>query len=157
MWITATLQQKQRETKEALDESEKGEWKIWLKTQHSKNKDDGILSHHFMADRWRKNGNSERLYFLGLQNHNDDDCSYEIKRCLLVRRKAMTNLDSVLKSRDIALPGNVHLVKAMVFPVVMCGCESWTIKKVEQCRTDAFELYCWRRLLRLPWTSRRAN
>ena len=69
----------------------------------------------------------------------------------------MTNLDSVLKSRDIALPGNVHLVKAMVFPVVMCGCESWTIKKVEQCRIDAFELYCWRRLLRLPWTSRRAN
>ena len=85
------------------------------------------------------------------------DCSHEIKRCLLLERKAMTNLDSILKCRDITLPTTVHLVKAMVFPVVMNGCESWTIKKAEQGRTDAFELWCWRRLLRVPWTTRRAN
>ena len=87
----------------------------------------------------------------------DGDCSYEIKRCLLLGRKAMTNLDSIFKSRDITLPIKVHLVKAMVFPVVMCGCESWTIKKAERQRIDAFELWCWRRLLRVSWTSRRSN
>ena len=87
----------------------------------------------------------------------DVDCSHEIKRCLLLGRKAMTNLDSILKSRDINLPTNVHLVKAMVFPVVMYGCESWTIKKAECRRIDAFELWCWRRLLRAPWTARRSN
>ena len=87
----------------------------------------------------------------------DSDCSHEIKRHLLLGRKSMTNLDSVLKSRDITLPTNVHLVKAMVFPVVMYGCESWTIKKAECLRTDAFEPYCWRRLLRVPWTARRSN
>ena len=87
----------------------------------------------------------------------DGDCSHEIKRCLLLGRKAMTNLDSILKSRDITLPTKVHLVKAMVFPVVMYGCESWTIKKVEHQRIDAFELWCWRRLLRVPWTARRAD
>ena len=87
----------------------------------------------------------------------DGDCSHEIKRCLLLGRKAMTNLESLLKIRDITLPTNVHLVKAMVFPVVMYGCESWTIKKVEHQRTDAFELWCWRRLLRVPWTARRSN
>ena len=85
------------------------------------------------------------------------DCSHEIKRRLLLGRKAMTNLDSLLKSRDITLPTNVHLVKAMVFPVVMYGCESWTVKKAECQRTDAFELWCWRRLLRVPWTARRSN
>ena len=84
----------------------------------------------------------------------DGDCSHEIKRPLLLGRKAMTNLDSILKSRDIALPANVRLVKAMVFPVVMYGCESWTIKTTGCWRTDAFELWCWRRLLRVPWTSR---
>ena len=83
--------------------------------------------------------------------------SNEIKRCLLLGRKVMTNLDSILKSRDITLPGKVHLVKAMVFPVVMYGCESWTIKKAEHQRIDAFELWCWRRFLRVPWTARRAN
>ena len=82
------------------------------------------------------------------------DCSHEIKRCLLLGRKAMTNLDSILKSRNITLPTKVHLVKAMVFPVVMYGCESWTIKKAEHRRIDAFELWCWRRLLRVPWTAR---
>ena len=84
----------------------------------------------------------------------DGDCSHEIKRRLLLRRKAMTNLDSILKSRDITLPTNVHIVKAVVFPVVMYGCESWTIKEAECRRIDAFELWCWRRLLRVPWTAR---
>ena len=87
----------------------------------------------------------------------DGDCSHEIKRRLLLGRKVMTNLDSVLKSRDITLPKKVHLVKAMVFPVVMCGCESWTVKKAEHRRIDAFELWCWRRLLRVPWTARKSN
>ena len=87
----------------------------------------------------------------------DGDCSHEIKRCLLLGRKAMTNLDSILKTRDITLPTKVHLVKAMVFPGVMHGCESWTIKKAERRRIDAFELWCWRRLLRVPWTARRSN
>ena len=87
----------------------------------------------------------------------DGDCSHEIKRCLLLGRKAMTNLDSIVKSRDITLPTKVCLVKAMVFPVVIYGCESWTIKKSEHQRIDAFELWCWRRLLRVPWTARRSN
>ena len=87
----------------------------------------------------------------------DGDCSHEIKRCLLLGRKVMTNLDSILKSRDTTLSTKVHLVKAMVFPVVMYGCESWTIKKAECQKIDAFELWCWRRLLRIPWTARRSN
>ena len=87
----------------------------------------------------------------------DGDCSHEIKRCLLLGRKVMTNLDSILKSRDITLPTKVRLVKDMVFPVVMYGCESWTIKKAECRRIDAFELWCWRRLLRVPWSARRSN
>ena len=87
----------------------------------------------------------------------DGDCSHEIKRRLLLGRKVMTNLDSILKSRDIILPTKVHLVKAMVFPVVMYGCESWTVKKAECWKIDAFELWCWRRLLRVPWTARRSN
>ena len=87
----------------------------------------------------------------------DSDCSHEIKRCLLFERKVMTNLDSILKSRGITLPTNFHLVKALVCPVVMHGCESWTTKKAERQRMDAFELWCWRRLLRVPWTARRSN
>ena len=87
----------------------------------------------------------------------DGDCSNEIKRHLLLGRKVMTNVDSILKSRDITLPTKVRLVKALVFPVVMYGCESWTVKKAEHQRTDAFELWCWRRLLRVPWTARRSN
>ena len=87
----------------------------------------------------------------------DGDCSHEIKRRLLLGRKAMTNLDSIFKSRDLTLPTKVHLVKAMVFPVVMYGCETWTVKKAEHRRIDAFELWCWRRLLRVPWTARRPN
>ena len=95
--------------------------------------------------------------FLGFKITADGDCGHEIKRCLLRGRKAMTNLDSILKSRDITLPTKVHLVKAMVFSVVMYGCESWTIKKAERQRIDAFELWCWRRLLRVPWTARRSS
>ena len=128
--------------------------KSWLKAQHSKNEDHGIQSHHFMGNRWGNSGNSVRLYFWGLQMV---DCSHEIKRCLLLGRKIMTNLDSILKSRDITLPTKVCLVKAMVFPVGMYGCESWTVKKAEHGRIDAFELCCWRRLLRVPWTSKRRN
>ena len=107
---------------------------------------------------WQING--ERVadfIFLGSKITEDSDCSHEIKRCLLLRRKVMTDLDSLLKSRDVTLPSKVYLVKAMVFPVVMYGCESWTIKKVECRRIDAFELWCWRRLLRVPWTARRSN
>ena len=109
------------------------------------------------ANRWGNSGNSGRLYILGSKITAGGDCSHEIKRCLLLGRKIMTNLDSILKSRDITLPTKVHLVKAMVFPVVMYGCESWTIKKAEGRRIDAFELWCWRRLLRVPWTARRSN
>ena len=107
-----------------------------------------------MANRWV---NSVRLYFLGSKITADGDCSHEIKRRLLLGRKVMTNLDSILKSRDVTLPIKVHLVKAMVFPVVMYGCESWTVKKAEHWRIDAFELWWWRRLLRVPWTARRSN
>ena len=95
--------------------------------------------------------------FLGSKITADDDCSHEIKRRLLLGRKVMTNVDSIFKSRDITLSTKVYLVKAMVFPVVIYGCESWTVKKAERQRIDAFELWCWRRLLRVPWTARRSN
>ena len=114
-------------------------------------------SHHFMGNRWGNSRNSVRLYILGSKVTADGDCSHEVKRYLLLRRKVMTNLDSIFKSRDITLPTKVHLVKAMVFPVVMYGYESWNIKKAEHRRIHAFELYCWRRLLRVLWTSRRSN
>ena len=101
---------------------------------------------------------TERDFILGGSKITaDGDCSHEIKRCLLLGRKAMTNLDGILKSRDNTLPPKVLLVKAMIFPVVMYGCESWTIKKAEHRRIDAFEVWCWRRLLRIPWTARRSN
>ena len=96
-------------------------------------------------------------FILGSKITADGDCSHEIKRRLLLGRKVMTNLDSILKSRDITLSTKVHLVKAMVFPVVIYGCESWTVKKAERRRIDAFELWCWRRLLRVPWTARRSS
>ena len=99
----------------------------------------------------------QTLFLGGFKITADGDCSHEIKRRLLLGRKAMTNLNSILKSRDITLPTKVHLVKAMVFPVVVYGCESWTIKKAERWRIDAFELWCWRRLLRVPWTARKSN
>jgi len=110
-----------------------------------------------MANRWENNGNSENFIFLGSKITADGDWNHEIKRRLLLGRKAMTNLDSILKSRDITLPTKVHVVKAMVFPVVMYGCESLTIKKAEHRRIDAFELWCWGRLLRIPWTARGSN
>ena len=110
---------------------------------------------------WQINGETVEtvtdFIFLGSQISADDDYSHEIKRHLVLGRKVMTNLDSILKSRDITLPTKVCLVKAMVFPVVMYGCESWTLKKAEHQRTDASELWCWRRLLRVPWTARRSN
>ena len=102
-------------------------------------------------------GTVSDFIFLGSKITADGDCSHEIKRCLLLGRKVMTNLDGILKSRDITWPIMVHLVKAMIFPVVMYGCESWTVKKAEHQRIDVFELWCWRRLLRVPWTARRSN
>ena len=105
---------------------------------------------------WQIEGETDFI-FLGSEITADGDCSHEIKRCLLLERKVMINLDSLLKSRDITLSTKVHLVKAMVFPVVMYRCESWTIKKAEHQKIDAFELWCWRRLLRVPWTARRSN
>ena len=110
-----------------------------------------------MGNRSGNSGSSVRLYFLGSKITADGDCSHEIKRCLLLGRKVITNLDSMLKRRDITLSTKVHLVKAMVFPVVMYVCESWTVKKAERRKMDAFELWCWIRLLRVPWTARRSN
>ena len=106
-----------------------------------------------MGKQWKQSD----FIFLGSKITAVGDCSHEIKRCLLLGRKVMTNLDSILRSRDITLPTKVHLVKALVFPVVMYGCESWTVKNAECRRIDAFELWCWRRLLRVPSTARRSN
>ena len=147
-----------KEELESLLMKVKEEGKSWLKTQHSKNYDHGIQCHHFMGNRWGNSGNSVRIYFLeGSKITADGDCCHEIKRGLLLGRKVMTNKDSVFKSREITLSTKVCLVKAMVFPVVIYGCESWTVKKAEHQRIDAFELWCWRRLLRVPWTARRSN
>ena len=126
-----------------------------LKAQHSENEDHGIQSHHFMANRWGNSGNSGRLYFGGLKITADGDCRHEIKRRLLLGRKVMINLDSILESRDIALLTKVHLVEAMFLPVVMYGCESWTIKlstkelMVFNCGVGANS--------RIPWTARRSD
>ena len=111
-------------------------------------------SFKWMGKQWKTVAD---FIFLGSKITADGDCSHEIKRCLLLGRKVMTNLESILKTRDITWPTKVCLVKAMVSPVVMYGCESWTVKKAERRRTDAFELWCWRRLLRVPWTARRSN
>ena len=110
-----------------------------------------------MVNRWGNNKTVADFIFLGSKITADGECSHEMKRRLLFRRKVMINLDSILKSRDISLPTNVCLVKAMIFPVVMYGCESWTIMKGECQKIDTFELWCWRRLLRVPWTARRSN
>ena len=127
-----------------------------LKAQHSENEDHGIRSHHFMTN--RETGETVTDFIvLGSKITTDGDCSHEIKRCLLLGRKAMTNPDSILKSRDITLPKKVCIVKAMVFPVVMYGWESWTLKKAERRRIAAFELWCCRRLLRVPSTARKSN
>ena len=111
-----------------------------------------------MTNRWGNSGHHVRFFFFsGSKITADGDCSHEIKRCLFLGRKVMTNRDSIFKNTDITLPTKVHLVKAMVFPVVMYGCESWTVKKAERQKIDAFELWCWRRLLRVPWTARRSK
>ena len=135
----------------------RGEWKSWLKTQHSENYDHGIWSYHFMANRWGNSGNSDRLYFLGLQNPTNGDCSHEIKRHFLLGRKAMTNLDSILKSRDITLPTKGLSRQSYGFSSSHVQMWELAIKKVEHWRINTFELWCWRRLLRVPWTARRSN
>ena len=134
------------------EESEKAGLK-----QHSEKEDYGIWSHNFMANRWGNNETVRDFILGGSKITADGDCSQEIKGHLLLGRKAMANLDSIFKRRDITLLTKVSLVKAMFFPVVMYGCESWTIKKAECRRTDAFELWCWRRLLSIPWTARKAK
>ena len=123
----------------------------------SENEDHGIWSNHFMGIVGETVETVSDFLLLGSKTTADDDCSHEIKRRLLLGRKVMTNLDSILKSRAITLPTKVRLVKAMVFPVVMYGCESWTVKKAEHERIDAFELWCWRNLLKVPWIARRSN
>ena len=127
------------------EESEKAA----LKLNIQKNEDHGIQSHHSMANRWGNNGNSNRLFSWAPKSLQMVTAAMKLRH-LLLGRKAMTNLDSILKSRDITLPTKVHLVKTMVFPVVMYGCESWTINKAKHQRINAFELWCWRRLLRVP-------
>ena len=148
---------KRRRTKELLDESERGEWKIGLKLNIRKTK---VMASGPITS-WEIDVETEETVadsiFLCPQITADGDCSLEIKRHLLLGRKCMTNLDSILKSRDITLPTKVHLVKAMVFPMVIYGCESWTVKKAEYQKIDAFELWYWRRLLRVPWTASRSN
>ena len=147
---------KRRGSEETLDDSETGEWKAGLKLNIKKTK---IMASGPITLWQTDEETTERVtdfIFLGSKITADGDCSHEIKRHLLLGRKARPNLDSILKSRDTLLT-KARLVKAMVFPVVMYGCESWTIKKVEHRRTDAFELWCWRRLLRVPWTARRLN
>ena len=109
------------------------------------------------CQRWGNHGNSDRLYFWGSKTTAEGDCSHEIERYLLLERKVMTNKDSILKSRDMTLPTKVHLIKAMVLPVVMYGCENWTIKKAECQKIDVFEFWYWRSLLRVPWTTRRSK
>ena len=151
---TTLMAESEDELKSLLMKEKEERGKSWLKAQHSENEDHGIRSHHFMGNRW---GNSVRLDFLGSKITTDGDCSHEIKKRLLLGRKVMTNLDSIFENRDITLPTKVRLVKAMVFPVIMDGCESWTVKKAESRRIDAFDLWCWRRLLRVPWTARRSN
>ena len=142
---------------EPFDESERGEWKSWLKLNIQETK----ITASSPITSWHIDGETVEtvsdFIFLGSKITADGDCSHEIKRRLLLGRKVMTNLDSISKSRDITLLTNIRLVKAMVFPVVMFGCESWTIKKAERRRIDDFEPWYWRRLLRVPWTARRSS
>ena len=139
--VTTLMEKKKkwRGTKEPLNEGERGEWKSWLKAQHSKNEDCGILFHHFIENRWGKVETMTDFLFLGSKITADSDYSYKIERCLLLWRKPMTNLDSILKSRDITLSTKICIVKAMVFPVAMYRYECWTMKRTEHGRTDAFE------------------
>ena len=143
------------------EESEKAGLKLNIQKlrpeRKTENKDHGIWSHHFIASKWGTMKTVTDFIVGGSKITADSDHYHEIKRHLLPERKVMTNLDSILKSRVIALPTKAHIVKAMVFPVVMCGCESWTIKKVECQRINAFESVVLRRLLRVPWTTKRSN
>ena len=153
IYNTALMAESEEELNSLLMKVKEESEKVGLKLNNQKTK---IMASGPITSRQTDGETMETVmgYFLGLQN---GDCSHEIKRHLLLVRKAMTNLGSILKSRDITLPTKAHLVKAMVFPVVMYGCESWTIKKAEHQRIDAFELWCWRRLLRVHWTARRSN
>ena len=152
--MTPPLWQESEELKSFLMKVKEESEKVGLKLNIQKMK---IMASGPITS-WEIDGETVSDFTLGGSKITaDGDCSHEIKRCLLLGRKVMTNLDSILKSRDITLPTKVHLVKAMVFPVVMYGCESWTVKKAEHRRIDAFELWCWRRLLRVPWTARRSN
>ena len=136
-WQIPLYGRKWRGTKKPLDEGERREWKSWLKTQDSNNKDHGIRSHYFMANRWETVETVSDFISLGSKIAADGDCSYEIKRYLLLGKKAMTNLDRVLKIRHITLPTKIHIIKAMVFPVVVYECESWNIEKAEHWKFNA--------------------
>ena len=154
---TTLMAESEEELKSLLMKVKEESEKVGLKLKGQKTK---IMASSPITS-WQIDGKTVEtgsdFIFEGSKISADSDCSHEIKRCLLLGRKVMTNLDSIFKSRDINLPTKVRLVKAMVFPVVMYGCESWTIKKAERQRIDAFELWCWRRLLRVPWTARRSN
>ena len=151
---TTLMAESEEEPKSILMKVEKESKKVGLKLNIQKTK----ITSSGPITSWQIGGETVvDFIFLGSKITADDDCSHEIKRRILLGRKVMTNLDSLLKSRDITLPTKVHLVKAMVFPVVMYGCESWTVKKAERQRIDAYELWCWRRLLRVLWTARRSN
>ena len=154
---TTLMEQNEEELKSLLMKVKEESENVGLKLNIQKTK---IMASSPITS-WETDGETVEtvsdFIFWGSKIHADDDCSHKIKRCLLLGKRVMTNLDSILKSRDITLPTKVCLLKAMVFPVVMYGCESWTIKKAEPQRIDAFELRCWRRLLRVPWTARRSN
>ena len=151
---TTLMEESEEELKSLLLKVKEESEKVGLKLHIQKTK---IMASGPVTS-WEIDGETvSDFIFGGSKITADGDCSHEITRCLLLGRKVMTNLDSIFKSRDICLPTKVHLVKAMVFPVVMYGCESWTVKKAEHQRIDAFELWCWRRLLRVPWTARRSN
>ena len=151
---TTLMAESEEELKSLLMKVKEESEKIGLKPNIKKTK----LMASGPITSWQIDGETVADFiFLGSKITADGDCSHEIKRRLLIGRKVMTNLDSILKSRDITLPTKVHLVKAMVFPVVMYGCESWTVKKAEHRRIDGFELWCWRRLLRVPWTAKGSN
>ena len=154
---TTLMAESEEELKSLLIKVKKESEKVGLKLNIQKNK---IMASGPITS-WEIDGETVEtvsdVIFGGSKITADGDCSHEIKRCFLLGRKVMTSLDSILKSRDITLPTKVRLVKAMVFPVVMYGCESWTVRKAECRRIDAFELWCWRRLLRVPWIARRAN
>ena len=151
---TTLMAESEEELKSLLMKVKEESEKVGLKLNIQKTK---IMASSPITS-WQVDGETVTDFiFLGSKITADGDCSHEIKRCLLLGRKVMTNLDSIFKSRDITLPTKVCLVKAMVFPEVIYGCESWTIQKAEHRRTDAFELWCWRRLWRVPWTARRSN